>query len=84
MGIATAASLSIPSATQAQSNRTEQQVQCSRIVLHYTERGFTFECGDSRNENFFLFVVKPGQGYYRVSEVISVMRERNTRTAPSG
>jgi len=84
MGFAAAASLSIPSATQAQSNRTEQQVQCSRTVLHYTERGFAFECADSRNENFFLFVVKPGQGYDRVSEVISILREHNTRAAPSG
>ena len=84
MGMAVAASLSIPSATQAQSNQVEQLVQCSRTVLHYTERGFAFDCGDTRNENFFIFVVKPGQGYDRVSEVISVLREHNTRTNPTG
>lgn len=33
MGIATAASLSIPSATQAQSNRTEQQVNAAALCF---------------------------------------------------
>ena len=82
LGVGVLAASLAPSVPQAhaQSSRAIQEVQCSRTVLHFTERGFAFECGDRKNENFFIFVVNAGQGYDRVGEVVSALREFNSRT----
>ncbi len=70
-----------PQAAQAQSNRAEPLVRCSMTVLHFTERGFAFECAGPRNENHYVFVVNPAQGYDRIEAVISAVKEHNTNPA---
>ena len=83
LGVGVLATALVPLTPQAnaQSSRAIQQVQCSRTVIHYTERGLAFECGDPRNETFFVFVVNAGQNYDRVESVISALREFNSRAS---
>ncbi|MEL7445365.1 MAG: hypothetical protein AAGK02_06070 [Pseudomonadota bacterium] len=73
-----------PATTASAQSNTPAAVPCNKATLHYTDRGFAFECSDHRNETKYLFVVRNGQFAERVTMVENVLRELNSRQQGSG
>lgn len=83
LGAATAALLS-PQHVTAQANTTTPVFTCAKAVLHFTQRGFAFECQTPRNVGNAILVVRDSNFPGRVDHVIDILKDLNTRNLGSG
>ena len=84
MGTAFAALL-FPQAGIAQSSGSNVPIlTCSKAILHFTPRGFAFECQTPRNDSNHIMVVRDENFPGRVDHVIEAIKELNARTSDSG
>ena len=85
MGAAAAAFTLPHHNASAQSPRTSTpSLVCSKAVLHFTPRGFAFECQSPRNDANHILVVRDGNFPGRVDHVIDVLKELNSRSTGAG
>lgn len=80
-GAAAAALSLMPSSVQAQQGRADTTLSCAGAVLHFTARGFAFECVDQRGEAKHIVVVRDDNFAGRRDHVIDVLRELNGRSS---
>ena len=83
-GGAAALAMLLPLEADAQQPRQSNMLQCSGTILHFTERGFAFECIDSRGTSSDIVVVNEAMFPGRVEFVVETLRDANARGSGAG
>ncbi|MEM6477043.1 MAG: hypothetical protein AAF687_12835 [Pseudomonadota bacterium] len=81
---AAAAVLLSPQQAVAQANTVTPVLICSKAVLHFTPRGFAFECQTQKSANNAILVVRDDNFPGRVDHVIDVLKAHNARNLGTG
>lgn len=81
---AAALAMLAPVEASAQQTRQSNTLQCAGTVSHFTERGFAFECIDSRGTSSDIVVVTEGSFPGRVGFVVDTLREAKQRGSGAG
>lgn len=82
---AAALAMLLPVEAEAQQpQRADTSMRCSGTVLHFAQRGFAFECIDSRGTVSDIVVVRDGPFPGRVEMVVDLLREANSRGQAAG
>lgn len=81
LGAAVAALTSLHQPAAAQQPRTANDLSCIGAVLHFTARGFAFECVEQNGNARFLLVVRDDNFNGRRDHVIDILRELNGRSS---
>ena len=81
---AAAAVLLSPQQAVAQANTTTPVLTCNKAVLHFTPRGFAFECQTPRNDKNAILVVRDDNFPGRVDHVIEVLKALNETNLGTG